>query len=63
MLRCLIADDEAPARLRLRDLLARLPDVVVLGEADDGLRTLEQVQEAFSAGHGGGRGADGAILP
>jgi DNA-binding LytR/AlgR family response regulator len=42
-LRCLIADDEAPARRRLRHLLGQLQGVDVTGEADNGLRTLEQV--------------------
>jgi two-component system, LytTR family, response regulator len=42
-LRCFIADDEAPARLRLKRLLSALPDVAVVGEAADGVSTLEQV--------------------
>ncbi len=32
----IIADDEAPARQRMRSLLARFDDVVVVGEAEDG---------------------------
>jgi two-component system, LytTR family, response regulator len=43
MLRCFIADDEAPARERLRRLLASLEGVSIVGEAGDGLQTLEQV--------------------
>ena len=35
-LRVVIVDDEPPARLRLRQLLAEAGDVVVLGEAGDG---------------------------
>lgn len=46
-LRLLIVDDEAPARRRLRDVLAdcadRLP-VDIVGEADNGLDALTQVQ-------------------
>jgi two-component system LytT family response regulator len=43
MLRCFIADDEAPARQRLRRLLSELDDVSIVGEAADGVQTLEQV--------------------
>ena len=47
-LRVLIVDDEAPARARLRDLLAdiagELPCVVV-GEAQDGLAALEALRQ------------------
>lgn len=47
-LRVLIVDDEAPARRRLRDVLVdcadRLP-VEVVGEADNGLDALNQVQQ------------------
>jgi two-component system, LytTR family, response regulator len=43
MLRCFIADDEAPARQRLRRLLSGLGDVTVVGEAANGVQTLEQV--------------------
>jgi len=39
-LRLLIVDDEPPARARLRRLLAALPDVQVVGEADGGLQAL-----------------------
>jgi two-component system LytT family response regulator len=43
MLRCFIADDESPARERLRRLLSTLEDVAIVGEAGDGVQTLEQV--------------------
>jgi two-component system, LytTR family, response regulator len=43
MLRCFIADDEAPARQRLRRLLASFEEVTVVGEAADGVSTLEAV--------------------
>lgn len=36
-LRVLIADDEAPARRQLRRVLRELPDVLLVGEAADGL--------------------------
>jgi two-component system LytT family response regulator len=39
-LRLLIVDDEPPARARLRRLLAALPDVQVVGEAEGGLQAL-----------------------
>jgi DNA-binding LytR/AlgR family response regulator len=42
MLRCFIADDEAAARQRVRRLLGQLPGVCVVGEAGDGVSTLEQ---------------------
>jgi DNA-binding LytR/AlgR family response regulator len=45
MLRCFIADDEAPARQRLRRLLAQLGTASVVGEAADGVSTLEQLTE------------------
>jgi two-component system response regulator AlgR len=46
-LRVLIVDDEAPARHRLRDVLADCADALaadVVGEADSGLDALAQVQ-------------------
>ena len=36
-LRALIVDDEAPARLRIRELLGRTPSVVVAGECGIGI--------------------------
>ena len=41
MIRTLIADDEAPARARLRQLLAAHPDVEIAGEAATGIQTME----------------------
>lgn len=43
MLRCFIADDEPLARERTKRLLRGIADVEVIGEAGDGLTTLEQV--------------------
>jgi DNA-binding LytR/AlgR family response regulator len=43
MLRCFIADDEALARQRLKYLLEAEADVSIVGEAGDGVTTLEQV--------------------
>ena len=45
MLRCLIVDDEAPARQRLRRLLEELGGVEILGEAADGVAALERIAE------------------
>jgi two-component system LytT family response regulator len=42
--RALIVDDEAPARGRLRQLLAERSDVDVVGEAEDGVEALECIQ-------------------
>jgi two-component system response regulator AlgR len=47
-LRVLIVDDEAPARHRLRDVLVDCADqlpVEIVGEADNGLDALNQVQQ------------------
>ncbi len=43
--RVLIADDEAPARERLRSLLAEIPEVTFVGEAENGLQALEMADE------------------
>jgi two-component system LytT family response regulator len=43
-LRVLIVDDEPPARSRLRRLLASHPDVIVVGEAADGLEALAMTE-------------------
>ena len=40
-LKILIADDESPARNRLRELLGDIPDVTVIGEARNGKEALE----------------------
>ncbi len=44
LLRLLIVDDEPPARARLRRLLAAISDVMVLGEAADGLQALAMAE-------------------
>lgn len=42
-IRTLIVDDEEPARTRLRQLLAALPAVEVIGEAEDGVQAVERI--------------------
>ena len=44
-LRALIVDDEAPARLRLRDLLARNPAVLLAGESAGGAEAVAAVRD------------------
>jgi two-component system LytT family response regulator len=47
MIRAVIADDEAPAREKLERWLAALPDMTVVGSAEDGLsaaRCIEQLR-------------------
>lgn len=44
-LRVLIVDDEAPARRRLRDLLAEIDGAHVVGEAADGREAIARMQE------------------
>jgi two-component system response regulator AlgR len=44
-LKVLIVDDEAPARNRLRELLADIPDTVVIGEASNGKEALNIAAE------------------
>jgi DNA-binding LytR/AlgR family response regulator len=46
MTRVLIADDEAPARSRLRRMLGSFSDMEVVGEASNGLEALQMVQTA-----------------
>jgi two-component system LytT family response regulator len=41
MIRTLIADDEAPARARLRQLLSAHADIEIAGEAETGTQTME----------------------
>ena len=43
-LRTLIVDDEAPARERLRRFLGDMPDVELIGEAEDGIRAVELIE-------------------
>jgi two-component system response regulator AlgR len=45
-MRVLIADDEAPARERLRSLLAEIPDMEVVAEATNGEQALRLAVEA-----------------
>jgi two-component system LytT family response regulator len=44
-MKCMIVDDEEPARARMRRLLAAYPDLDVTGEARDGLEALRQIEE------------------
>ncbi len=44
-IRVLIVDDEHPARERLRQLLASVDDLEVIGEAEDGQEALEKIQD------------------
>jgi two-component system LytT family response regulator len=41
VIRTLVADDEEPARVRLRRLLTSHADVVIVGEAESGVQTME----------------------
>jgi two-component system, LytTR family, response regulator len=43
-LRCLLIDDEPAARLRLQRLLSSRPQIEVIGEAEDGLQAVEQIE-------------------
>src|ERR1700738_575366 len=43
--RALIVDDEAPARLRLRELLERIPSVVLSGECASGAEAVAAVRD------------------
>ena len=45
-MRVLIADDEAPARERLRSLLSEIPDMEVVAEATNGEQALRLAVEA-----------------
>jgi len=44
-MKCLIVDDEEPARARMRRLLAPYPDLEIAGEARDGIQALERIEE------------------
>ncbi len=48
MIRLLLVDDEAPARRRLRRLLASVPDVAVAGEAANGPDAVRLIRESPS---------------
>jgi two-component system LytT family response regulator len=45
VIRLLIVDDEAPARARLRQMLASHADVEIAGEAETGVQAMERVAE------------------
>ena len=45
MIRVLLADDEQPARERLRELLRAVPDLEIVGEAADGEEAIQKVVE------------------
>jgi len=44
-MRTLIVDDEAPARDRLRRMLTNIETVEIIGEAEDGVRAVEMIEE------------------
>jgi len=44
-MKCLIVDDEEPARARMRRLLAAYLDLEILGEARDGIEALEKIED------------------
>jgi two-component system, LytTR family, response regulator AlgR len=44
-LRILIADDEVPARNRLRELLAEIPETIITGEARNGMEALTMAEQ------------------
>jgi DNA-binding LytR/AlgR family response regulator len=44
-MKCLIVDDEQPARERMRRLLGAHPEIMVCGEARDGLEALRKIDE------------------
>lgn len=46
MIRALVVDDEAPARRKLRELLAAEPDVELVGEAADGVEAVAAIRAA-----------------
>jgi two-component system LytT family response regulator len=46
VIRALIADDEPPARRKLRELLGREPDFEIVGEAADGVEAVAAIREA-----------------
>jgi two-component system LytT family response regulator len=43
-MRTLIVDDEGPARVRLRRLLAEIDAIEIIGEAEDGLQAVEMIE-------------------
>jgi two-component system, LytTR family, response regulator len=45
VIRVLIADDEAPTRVRLRQLLSAHPDIEIAGEAESGAEVMQQAAD------------------
>jgi DNA-binding NarL/FixJ family response regulator len=45
VIRALIADDEAPSRARLRQLLASHADIEIVGEAATGIQVMDLVSK------------------
>jgi two-component system LytT family response regulator len=45
VIRTLLVDDEQPARDRLRQLLAGIDDVEIVGEAEDGIQAVERIAD------------------
>ncbi len=45
MIRTLVVDDEKPARSRMRQLLAAIDDVELIGEAEDGEQAIQRILE------------------
>lgn len=43
-LRVLVVDDEAPARRRLTRMLAAIPEVALVGEAESGIEAVERIE-------------------
>jgi two-component system LytT family response regulator len=44
VIRALLVDDEAPARNRMTRLLRPIADIEIVGEADNGLKALEEIE-------------------
>jgi len=44
-MRVLIADDEAPARAKMRRYVAEYPDIEIVGEAETGVQAVERIAE------------------
>ena len=45
IIRILLVDDEQPARDRLRQLLAGIDGIDIVGEAEDGVQAIERISE------------------
>ncbi|HYW68511.1 MAG TPA: response regulator, partial [bacterium] len=44
-MRVLVVDDEELARVRIRELLADIPNVEVAGEAENGLQAVDMIRD------------------